>query len=235
MSGMSARSLVTLSDPPTGRTTQSRVADILRDRIISGGAPVGSRLRQVDVSDELGVSTTPVREAFRTLAAEGLVRIDDHRGVIVRELSLAECIETQELIALVESDNVRHAIPLMDDETLARAEAILRTMRGPVTVNDWIRHNRDFHLTIAGAAQRPRAYALLSELLNLSALHLLGDIERKPDRRHNAARDHEALVAAIRSGDVEAAARVAHGHCQPTLTLLYNRLAAATSSPPPSH
>lgn len=62
------------------RTTQSWVADELRARIVVGTIPVGSRLRQVDVATEFKVSTTPVREAFRTLATEGLVQIDEHRG-----------------------------------------------------------------------------------------------------------------------------------------------------------
>ena len=69
------------------RTTQSWVADELRARIIVGTIPVGARLRQVDVATEFKVSTTPVREAFRALATEGLVQIDEHRGVVVRRLT----------------------------------------------------------------------------------------------------------------------------------------------------
>ena len=149
------------------RTTQSWVADELRARIIVGTVPVGARLRQVDVATEFKVSTTPVREAFRTLATEGLVQIDERRGVVVRRLSLEECIELQELIIVVESDNLMHSVPLMDDQTLSEAESICRKMlRGG---KQYPLLNRELHLILARPSGRRRSIALLAEMLTLSA------------------------------------------------------------------
>ena len=163
------------------RTTQSWVADELRARIIVGTIPVGSRLRQVDVATEFKVSTTPVREAFRTLATEGLVQIDEHRGVVVRRLTLEECIELQELIIVVESDNLLHSIPVMDDQTLSEAESTYRKMlRGG---RQYPLLNRELHLPLARPSGRRRSIALLAEMLTLSALHVREDTRRIDGRR----------------------------------------------------
>ena len=193
------------------RTTQIWVTDVLRDRIMSGAAPVGTRLRQVDISAELGVSTTPVREAFRALAAEGLVRIDAHRGAVVHALTPAECIEVLELLDVIEADNLRHAVAAMTPDALAAAEAIQARMRR-ARPERWILLNRDFHLALGAPSGRRRALALLRDLLNLSALHIRDEIENMPGRMAEALAEHEELLAACRRGDGEEAAAIIHRH-----------------------
>lgn len=204
----------------TAKTAQSWATDVLRERILLGLIQPGDRLRQVEIAAELGLSTTPVRESFRSLATEGLVAIDEHRGVVVRKLTIAECIEMQELIAVVEPDNLRHAVPLMDEATLAEADALCRKMSRADVGNSYALLNRELHLTLARASGRHRAIALLAELLTLSALHVPSDSTRLPGRRAQSQREHRALVDAARAGDGEEAARVAREHCQPILNLL---------------
>jgi DNA-binding GntR family transcriptional regulator len=212
------------------RTTQSWVADELRERIIMGTIPVGARLRQVDIATEFKVSTTPVREAFRTLATEGLVQIDEHRGVVVRRLSLEECIELQELIIVVECDNLLHSIPKMDEQALSEAESIHRKMmrlgkRYPLL-------NRDLHLTLARPSGRQRSIALLDEMLTLSALHVHENSRRIVGRREQSNHEHQALVAAARARDAEGAAEIVRQHCQPMLSLLKQDLAGPGQARP---
>jgi DNA-binding GntR family transcriptional regulator len=209
---------------PTSRTTQAWVTDVLRERIITGVIPAGGRLLQVDIARDLGVSTTPVREAFRSLATDGLVQIDDHRGVVVRRLTLGECIEMQELIILVEADNLLHSVPLMDDATLEEAEGICRKMDR--AGNRFGLLNCDFHLTMARPSGRHRSVALLGELLTLSALHVPADSTRIAGRRKQAQAEHYAMVAAARDGDAPLTADILRQHCQPILGLLKSDLAA---------
>ncbi|MGX7678538.1 GntR family transcriptional regulator [Jatrophihabitans sp. DSM 45814] len=203
------------------------MADVLRERIITGVVPVGGRLRQVDIAAELGLSTTPVREAFRSLATEGLVQIDEHRGVVVRKLTVQECIEMQELIIVVESDNLLHSVPLMDENSLKEADAICHKMLR--AGNRYPLLNRELHLTLARPSGRQRAITLLTELLTLSALHVPLDSRRIAGRRPQSEHEHSALVEAARAGDAEEAARVLREHCQPILNLLKSDLAEAES------
>lgn len=69
----------------TGQTKADAVYVTLRDAIVGGRLPAETPLRQERIARELGVSATPVREAFRRLEAEGFVRHDPHRGVVVRD------------------------------------------------------------------------------------------------------------------------------------------------------
>jgi DNA-binding GntR family transcriptional regulator len=209
------------------RTTQSWVTQVLRERIITGVVPPGAHLRQVDIAGDLGVSTTPVREAFRSLATEGLVQIDEHRGVVVRKLTLAECIEMQELIILVEADNLLYAVPNMDSKTLAEAESLCRRMDR--AGNRYGLLNCEFHLAMARPSGRQRSLSLLGELLTLSALHVPTDSNRIAGRRKQAQAEHYAMVAAARAGDAAQAADILRHHCQPILVLLRRDLAATNS------
>ncbi|MGI9186430.1 MAG: GntR family transcriptional regulator, partial [Gaiellales bacterium] len=64
-----------------------QTCEILRDRIRTGQLPPGTRLRQETLADELGVSRTPLREALRLLAADGIVEMEPNRGAVVTSLS----------------------------------------------------------------------------------------------------------------------------------------------------
>jgi DNA-binding GntR family transcriptional regulator len=209
------------------RTTQAWVTEVLRERIITGVVPPGGRLRQVDIAADLGVSTTPVREAFRSLATEGLVQIDEHRGVVVRRLTVAECIEMQELIILVEADNLLHSVPHMDDATLDEAERLCRKMDR--AGNRFGLLNCQFHLALGRPSARQRSLSLLAELLTLSALHVPSDRDRIAGRRKQAQAEHYAMVAAARDGDAAQAAEILRRHCQPILGLLRRDLESSAA------
>lgn len=84
------------------RTIQEYVLGTLRAEILQGVYKAGTRMRQEEVAKRLGVSTTPVREAFRDLRAEGLVAIDPNKGVEVRGLTADDVSEIYELRMLLE-------------------------------------------------------------------------------------------------------------------------------------
>src|SRR5213593_1234309 len=83
--------------PPPPRTRAEAIAAELRRAILVGELAPGDRLRQAEMAERYGVSTTPVREAFTALAGEGLVRQDAHRGVVVFSPSVDEVSETYEI------------------------------------------------------------------------------------------------------------------------------------------
>lgn len=213
--------------PLLGTTTaQSRIVEVLRERILSGELNVGARLRQVDLSEELGVSTTPVREAFRTLAAEGLLQIDTHRGALVRELGPAEQLEIYQLQLLLERDNLTYAVARMTSQALDRATAAQDEMRATRSAVRWAVLNRDFHLALAEPADRPRVMQLLTDLLNVTAIQIRGDIENWAGRREEALAEHDNLLGAIRLGSVEVAQRILDGHTRAPMRNLEARLGA---------
>jgi DNA-binding GntR family transcriptional regulator len=193
-------------------TAETRIVEILRQRILAGELVGGDRLRQLDVSEELGVSTTPVREAFRSLAAEGLLQIDSHRGAVVREMTPAELLEIYQLQLLVERDNLAYALPRMGEDDLAAAQAAQDAMRQTRDAVDWALLNRDFHLALALPAGRPRVHRLLSDLLNLTAVQIRSDIDNWTGRRRQALAEHDRMLEAARTGVIEEAAAALTEH-----------------------
>src|SRR4051795_10337893 len=102
------------------RTRAEYVADELRRQIVSGELPPGARLRQIEIADRFKVSTTPVREAFTSLAREGFVRQDAHRGVEVFRPTQRDISENYEIRLVLEPMAAEHAARTIDGETVAR-------------------------------------------------------------------------------------------------------------------
>ena len=183
-------------------SAESSVTDFLRRRILTGELLPGGKLRQTDIALELGVSTTPVREAFRSLVAEGLVEIDTHRGATVRRLSVAEIIEVLELQGVIQIDALRYSVPQMTAEILADAESVHRRMVRTKDPIEWAMLNGDFHLVLASASGRGRSLRILRELFNVGMIQLRQDIETWKGRRAEGESEHAQMIEAVRTKDL---------------------------------
>lgn len=211
-------------------TTQARVVDHIRNEILSGKAPLGSRLLQNEVAARLNVSSTPVREAFRELAAEGLVQIGARRGALVSEFTADDFLEVTELLALVEPANLVHAVPRLTVAQLDAASAHLGRMERTTNVSRWVVHNRAFHISLGSASGRTRHLRLLSQLLDINGLFVRQAVNEGVREQVEAQDQHRALLEACRAGDPHKAAELAREHIEPTLAHLRRQQAAATAT-----
>lgn len=165
--------------------------------IQAGELAPGTRLRQVDVANRFRVSTTPVREAFATLAREGLVRQDSHRGVVVFVPSVAELAELYEIRGVLEPLATELAGNRLTDAVVARLTDIVAGMRD-ADPERYSELNRDFHATIYAAAGRPRLADIIEGLRDASAAYLRMTVAQFDDaytRQVHA--EHEAILAAL--------------------------------------
>ena len=105
-------------------TARHYVLNALRIEILQGAHPAGTRLRQEEVAKRLHVSTTPVREAFRDLLAEGLVLIDPHKGVVTRGLTSAAVTEIYDMRMVLEPMLAQRACRDITDEQIRTAAKI---------------------------------------------------------------------------------------------------------------
>jgi DNA-binding GntR family transcriptional regulator len=184
-------------------SAESSVADYLRRQILTGELSTGDKLRQSDIAAELGVSTTPVREAFRSLTAEGLVEIDTHRGAMIRKLRDSELIEVLELQLVVEKEALRHSVPQMETQSLEVAESLHRKMLLTNDPTDWSLLNRDFHLALSAPSERTRTLRILRELFNVGTVQLREDIQNWDGRKAAGEADHGRILAAARAGNLD--------------------------------
>lgn len=193
-------------------TIAARIGRTLADRIISGAIEAGAKLRQDHIAEEFGASHVPVREAFRRLEAQGLVVSEPRRGVRVAGFSLDEVREVAEMRAALEVLALRNAAPHLTKAILDQAEEINRAGDRAKDVQGWEQANRSFHRLILAPCGMPRLLKAIDDLHTASARFLFSGWRAEWDAPTD--RDHRAVLAALRAGEVEAAASVLARHVQ---------------------
>jgi DNA-binding GntR family transcriptional regulator len=192
-------------------TTAKVVAERLRQEIQHGTLAPGTRLRQNDVAQRFGVSTTPVREAFAQLQAEGLVRIDPHRGAVVFHPTVEDVLEFYEIREALESLAVTHAIPRLRTEVARDLDALIDRMRRTEDARKWLKLNDQFHLRLYESAGRSRLSTLIDNLRDASAPYIYMFVaSRPPSERANE--EHQAILDACVRKDPAAAKRAIRDH-----------------------
>lgn len=154
------------------QTREDFVIDELREAIVRGHFKPGEKLDQEEIAELLNVSRIPVRQALRTLTAEGLVKMYPHRGATVAELSREELEEIYFLRGVLEGVAARLAAPKMDDARIAKLQAILKKIDQLTDLDQWLDLNREFHNTIYEVINRPRLLEMIESLRNTSAPYI---------------------------------------------------------------
>ena len=208
------------------RTAQAVVADRLRRAVLSGQMPPGSRLLQAVVAAEMRTSTTPVREAMRELASEGLLDLDPHRGVVVHQPSIGELQEIYRIRALLEPMAIAVTVENIRPAQLALAKKVLDEMERQTDVAEWTLLNAAFHSMLTEASGMLILTSILDKLRNLSALYVASMVDRHPDRLRKANEEHRGLLEACTSRDVVAAQTLAVEHLQHSLVMGQEQLSA---------
>jgi DNA-binding GntR family transcriptional regulator len=187
-----------------------RISRALAEQIIAGDIQPGARLRQDHIAEEFGASHVPVREAFRLLEAQGLVVSEPRRGVRVAGFSLDEVREVAEMRAALEVLALRQAGPHLTKALLDQAEAISKAGDKASDVQTWEEANRAFHRLIIAPCGMPRLLKTIDDLHSASARFLFSGWRTEWEAPTD--RDHMAILAALRGGDIETAAAVLARH-----------------------
>jgi DNA-binding GntR family transcriptional regulator len=211
-------------DPPPGgprRTAYEYVLEALRQGILGGTLGGGARLVQTEIAQQLGVSTTPVREALRDLAREGLVQLDAHRGGVVNQLTYKDLLEIHELCRLVEPEAMRQVVSVADDSMLAGARGLAGQMRSEPDAARWAELNRQFHGQLLDAIPSARFRDLLKALRGSVAPYVAMAL-RSQGREHfdTANTEHQQILEAIDARDKDRCAELTRTHVDLTLRLL---------------
>lgn len=211
-----------------GRTSRSGAADAmpgtlavsvateLRSMIQSGELAAGTRLPQGELATRFGVSTTPIREALTALAREGLIRQDPRRGARVFPPTRDDIRENFEIRLSLEPLATGLAASRATDVEADALDELAKRLREVVArpgtaarPGRYEQLDRDFHRGIFAAAGRPRLVEMIESLRDASAAyaHLYSVADEGSRLLATLQAQHEQLVAALRRGDAEAAAR----------------------------
>lgn len=194
--------------PFSHRTVAAAAADAIRRKIFDGQLKDGEPLRQDLLASEFGISRTPIREALLQLEAEGLIRIEPHKGAVVRGASVADIEETFELRCILEPILLERSAPALDAQDFEQIDAILSEYSAELrnhNVKRWGELNTILHSRLYAKAGRPQMRAIVDKLLTASdrytRLQLL-----HTDGLERAEQEHAEIVELCRKRRFKAAA-----------------------------
>lgn len=191
-----------------------QVASRLRQMLVEGRIAPGAKLNERTLCEELRISRTPLREAIKMLAAEGLVELLPNRGSVAVQLSVADVHNTFEVMAGLEALSGELAAQRITDAELAEIKALHYEMLAAYTRRDlstYYQLNATIHRCMNAAAKNPVLTSTYNQVnARLQALRFRSN--QDGEKWSRAVQEHEAMVQALEARDPAALRRVLTSH-----------------------
>ena len=208
------------------KTIKHIVYEQIRNNIINGHYPPGYRLIPEHLAQELGVSSTPIREALHSLEVEGLIRITPFHGAEVTQFSMVDIVEIYHIRAALESLATRLAARNFNKENSAQISDIIKEMENALQKKDVERileMNYMFHQFIWLVAKSPRLKDLLENLYDASQRYRHETLVN-PEDFESLYGEHRLIARALMEGNADLAEKYAGEHLERTADYLLSRL-----------
>lgn len=196
------------------RRLATKVFDAVRADILSGALAPDAQLSEADLSERLGVSRTPVREALIKLSEDGLVRIVPQVGTFVAPISFEAVREAQFIRESLECSLIIDTARLAGEAAIRRMRANLVEQDGAVADNDWERFfllDEALHADFADASGHTMAWRMVQQCkTHMDRIRKVSF--RMPHHMGQLARQHADIVDAVARGDAAAAQMALRGH-----------------------
>lgn len=222
-------------ESPSRGSMPSEVAHVLREAILDGALPPGTWLREAEVARELKVSRTPVRDAFRVLAAEALVTINANQGAVVSAMNSDDIHELYVVRTNLEALAARLAARRAPERCLSEFSRLIPEMKAAADeerFDDLVKLNFQFHAIVLAATGNRYLERALSQIQSASR-RFPDPTLRLPGRAQESLREHITLADAISMGDVEGAEKLAAEHMRHLSELRIRMLLNSLGRPEP--
>lgn len=210
-------------------TDYNRLRNLIRNDIVNDRLKAGSRLKIRELTARYSASAIPVREALQQLQGEGIVRFIANRGASVRAIDTDFIRDIYEIRELIEPFLARWFVRHHKDGDLERLEAIQRDFDAAIEASEWTKLralNREFHGICYDSHYNEEA--LLMAYKHNDFINALADrFPRSRARSLAVAREHRAIIAAIRAQDENRTARAVEMHVRRSGMHLIERMKAA--------
>lgn len=206
------------------RTLAEAAANSLREAILLGRLPPGTKLSQDNLAKQLQVSRVPLREALQLLTAEGLVEWRAHRTAVVSGLSVDDLAELYVLGAQTESAAAEEAVSRAPQEHIDAIGDLVAAMAKPdIAPVDWHLANRRFHAMLIEPAKWPRFRRIISEVRANTGRYVKAYLEQSGNI-HRWRDEHHEIYEAYRRRDAAAIGAAIRRHWRHTSETLQNHL-----------
>lgn len=189
------------------------VYENLKEAIVSGEIEPGTRLTETAVSQQMDVSSTPVREAFRRLASEGLVKIIPWRGAVVQEFTPKQLVEVYQCREALEVLAVQLATEHIDEPGLEKLKSLLQKSLETTDNTEYTENNTLIHEVIFEYARNQTLSNLLGQI-NDVIMHNRNVSAYSEQRKKEIHEEHKQIILAIENRDREAASIAMSRHIQ---------------------
>ena len=198
------------------RALYEEVAELLRQRIFSRELEPGSWIDELKISEAYGISRTPLREALKVLAAEGLVTMKVRRGAYVTEVSDRDLTDVYHLMSLLESDAAGMVASQATDSQLQELQALhteLELAANPATVDRerFFELNERFHMRLLEIADNRWCNQMVTDLRKVMKLNRHNSL-LKTGRVSESLQEHRDLMAALTARDAPRTRRCMQDH-----------------------
>lgn len=202
--------------PVDRQATPSLIADQLRDLITDGTFGAGMQIREHPIAERLGVSRGPVREALARLTQEGLLVAKRNRGVFVISLGPEDIADIYRARRPIEEQAATDLGRSKDEVVFARLGLLVEEMRAAERSRNWrgvVDADLGFHQAIVAASGSPRLTRMFDTLLVESRM-CISALEQSYSELGRLTREHEELLAAIRSGPARVIGKAVRVHLE---------------------
>ena len=206
---------------PRSMAARDWVFQVIRTAIVRGELPGDMPLRQDEISTALSVSHIPVREAFRQLEAQGLVRIYPNRGAVVTKLSCKELSDVMDTRILLEVGALRLALPHITEEDLARARELLELFSKEKDPIKGAELNLKLHFSLYDPWDNQTLLSLIDQMhANVDRYITPFFGKEEVSAELYTVDEHSQIISACESKDTELATAILRTHLQRTKNLL---------------
>lgn len=196
------------------RALYEEVAELLRQRIFQRELEPGSWIDELKLAEEYGISRTPLREALKVLAAEGLVTMKVRRGAYVTEVSEKDLSDVYHLLALLESDAAGVVAQQATDAELAELQTLHTALEAAVGERDrFFALNEQFHMRLLELARNRWREQMVADLRKVMKLNRHNSL-LKTGRIEESLAEHRAIVSALAQRNAALAVQRMREHFQ---------------------
>lgn len=195
---------------------KDKIASVLREEILNGNLKPGQRLNEKELCEKLGVSRTPLREAIRTLEAEGLVEAIPNKGSRVVSFTIDDVEDIYELRIMLEGKATEKSVERLTEENLRELEEIQAELREAVKNEDWYYVdllNQNFHRMLFSQGSNEHLIKIVSNLNQFGRLIRVTAFAI-PGRSLKVLEEHEEILDAVRQRKAELAKELVSKHLE---------------------
>jgi DNA-binding GntR family transcriptional regulator len=186
-------------------TLRERIVEFIKDAIVGGQLKPGVRVPEQEIAESLGISRTPIREAFRQLESEGFITVTPRKGAVVSPITDRDVTEFYAIKSLLEGYAAREATEKLTGKEISRLECLNVQMSKAANkedVKNFFKLDNQFHDTFLKAAGNEKLCKLVRQLVQQFERFRITSMSL-PGRMKDSVKQHAGIIDAFRNNDAE--------------------------------